>query len=320
MVWLGVVLVALLSAVIIFNTSLLYPTPDTTNSAARPDPFPLSVFPREEVIIVDERLESFVNTELAEAANTAPRLSWLGRVFGSLATRPWYQNLASPSSRTLIIWAGDRHEEVAGNFAAILGWDDAETEQFIDAITTQPPLLPEGTFQPGRYVVPTGADPHLVARAVTERFDQVVLSRYPDSHQATIALADTLIIAALLEREAYTFADMRIISGVIWNRLFADMRLQIDATLQYARGTDTRWWPVPQPRDKFVDSSFNTYQIYGLPPAPIANPSVAAVVAALNPEPTDCYFYFHTNNGQLHCSENYEAHVALLRQHFGQGQ
>jgi UPF0755 protein len=100
------------------------------------------------------------------------------------------------------------------------------------------------------------------------------------------------------------------------------MPLQLDATLQYVRGSnpyEARWWPVPRPRDKFLDSPFNTYKNTGLPPAPIANPSAEAVLAALNPRSTDCLFYFHADDGAYYCSKTYDEHVRKLRDVFGRG-
>jgi UPF0755 protein len=141
--------------------------------------------------------------------------------------------------------------------------------------------------------------------------------------ESQVPISDALVIASLLEREAYDFADMRYISGVIWNRLFINMPLQLDATLQYVRGSqpyETKWWPRVVPADKFIASPFNTYEEIGLPPYPIANPSLEAVVAALNPRQTDCYFYFHDQDGNFYCTPDYEAHVALLKEIYGQGQ
>ena len=83
------------------------------------------------------------------------------------------------------------------------------------------------------------------------------MSRYTDEIKLQVPLENALVIASLLEREAHDFTDMRYISGVIWNRLFIDMPLQLDATLQYARGSRTsesRWWPKIVPRDKFIES------------------------------------------------------------------
>lgn len=100
------------------------------------------------------------------------------------------------------------------------------------------------------------------------------------------------------------------------------MPLQLDATLQYAKGSrasEKEWWPVPKPADKYLKSPFNTYANKGLPPAPIANPSAASVLAALNPVPTDCYYYFHADNAEYYCSKTYEEHVRKLRAVFGRG-
>jgi UPF0755 protein len=112
---------------------------------------------------------------------------------------------------------------------------------------------------------------------------------------------------------------MAVISGILWNRLFSDMRLQADTTLQYVRGTARNgWWPVPRPRDKYLKSTYNTYLNKGLPPGPIASPSVAALYAALNPEKTDCLFFFHSK-GTFTCSVTYEEHVKKLKKIYGRG-
>ena len=114
---------------------------------------------------------------------------------------------------------------------------------------------------------------------------------------------------------------MRDISGIIWNRLFINMPLQLDASLQYAKGTDskTSWWPQVRPADKYIESDFNTYANKGLPPAPISNPSLDAIIAALNPKKTECMYYFHDQRGGFHCNETYEEHVAALKRIYGQG-
>jgi len=107
---------------------------------------------------------------------------------------------------------------------------------------------------------------------------------------------------------------------VIWNRLFIDMPLQLDASLQYAKANnpyEDNWWPAVRPEDKFIDSPFNTYQNKGLPPEPIANPSVDAIVATLNPRVTDCIYYFHSATREYYCSVTYEDHVSKLREVYG---
>ena len=83
--------------------------------------------------------------------------------------------------------------------------------------------------------------------------------------------------------------------------------------------TGAAWWPNVLPKDRFRVSPYNTYQHTGLPPTPIANPSVASVLAALNPRNTSCLFYFHDAARQFHCSDTYAEHVALLKKYFGRG-
>ncbi len=166
-----------------------------------------------------------------------------------------------------------------------------------------------------------GATPAEVAPLILDQFHTEVLSRYTTEVASVVPLHDALTIASLLEREAYDFEDMRHISGVIWNRLFIDMRLQLDATLQYAKGSKPSepWWPKVRPVDKYIASAYNTYKYEGLPPTPIANPSLEAILAALNPSETECMFYFHDKNSGFHCAKTYEEHVALLKQYYGRG-
>jgi UPF0755 protein len=117
-----------------------------------------------------------------------------------------------------------------------------------------------------------------------------------------------LIIASLIQREAAGKKDMNLVSGVIWNRIMSDMPLAIDATLQYAKGTEENWWPQPKSEDKYIDSAYNTYQNKGLPPHPIANPGLAAIDAAMNPSDTSCLYYIHDRYRRIHCSPTYEGH------------
>jgi UPF0755 protein len=267
-------------------------------------------------------LDWYISEHLSIDTNASKRHKYIDKLLAEVVKLGWYQNLASSVSRILVIYPGERKEEIASNFSSILKWSDEEKELFISYVSEAEPALSEGKFFPGRYVVPLDASPELVADLVYVNFTDEILSRYSPDVEALVPLADALTIASLLEREAYDFTDMRIISGVIWNRLFIDMPLQLDASLQYARGNsafEKKWWPVPVPKDKFIDSPFNTYQNKGLPPYPIANPSVEAVIAALNPSVTQCMFYFHGPKGAFHCTETYKEHVAKLKEIYGQG-
>jgi len=312
----------------IFNLSPIFNQPPkteipTTNAIAgdTKEPFPLGVFPEEKVII-DNNSDNDLKAVFATNHTPSRRFdSLFALIWDEITRQSWYQQLASPTSRTLVIYSGQRAEEITHSFGVILGWSQAEKDYFKEKITSSDPFLADGTFFPGKYQFPKYSSPDQVATEVISRFNREVQSRYTSEIQNIVPLSDILIIAALIEREAYDFTDMRTISGVIWNRLFIDMPLQLDATLQYAKSNPSSgtWWPQPRPADKFIDSPYNTYQNKGLPPTPIANPSIDAIIAALNPRETECLFYFHTDNGSFYCTATYEEHVALLKQHFGRG-
>lgn len=281
------------------------------------DPFPVGVDPVEKTITEQANVETYLEQYfVSDFKRTQKRITWLDKLYEKVAYLPLYQSLASPNARILVIFAGQRKEQIASNFSKLLGWSAKEKNEFLILVTSSPLALADGTFYPGRYVTTVDASPKEVAHQLQTAFTENVLDRYPDELIDSLPLEDTLIIASLIEREANAFSDMREISGVIWNRLFIDMKLQLDASLQYARGSrswEPDWWPVPVPRDKYIDSPFNTYQVTGLPPNPIANPSAAAILAALNPTQTDCLFYFHDYNGDMHCSATYEEHKEKIK-------
>ena len=291
------------------------------NEAVQIEPFPISVNPIAKRIEANTTVDQYYTDTLALSAPPTTN-SWLARLTAKLATRRWYQQLASPVSRIFVIWPGERKEEVTKHVAGILGWNATETAAFVTAVTELPPTFPDGTFYPGQYVTHRKATPEEIATLINERFTTAITDRYNDELEAIVPLEDAIIIASLLEREASDFENMREVAGVIWNRQFIDMPLQLDATLQYARGSnpaEPAWWPAIRPSDKYVDSPYNTYTHTGLPPTPIANVSVEAVLAALNPIATDCLFYFHDSKRNYYCSATYEEHVAKLKQIYGQG-
>lgn len=284
-----------------------------------PPPFPIGVDPAREHITENPVVDDYVERQLTSNHVAPAGKSWFNDLLAVLTQFEWYQNLASPSTRTLVVRPGERMEEVTQNFGSILGWTRAERNEFRALVASSTPKLDEGKMYAATYVIPKGTGPEFVATLVNERFNSEVLARYTPEIEAQVPIEDALIIASMIQREAYDFTDMRYIAGVIWNRLFIDMPLQLDATLQYAKGSklDQPWWPKVIPDDKFIKSPYNTYQNTGLPPGPIANPSVDAIVAALNPRVTDCMYYFHDSRGGFHCSATYEEHVAGIRKYYG---
>jgi UPF0755 protein len=215
----------------------------------------------------------------------------------------FYVNLANPSMRIVRVEEGLRKEEVAKVVADKLDWSAQDKEDFINSTNV------EGHYFPKTYLIYKDANPFAVTTTMTDEFaKQVSKVKKPISKQ--VINEDTALkIASIIQREAAGKGDMNLISGIIWNRIFNGMKLQIDATLQYAKGSEQEgWWEEVTPADKKIKSSYNTYLYAGLPPGAIANPGLAAISAAFNPQKTSCLFYLHDKNRKIHCAKTYEEH------------
>lgn len=289
--------------------------------------FPVTVDPAHKLIVEN----SDVNTYLASPESPLSAAAVGGGnilkkffiwIANAIASAPWYQSLAGADGKFVTITAGMRKEQVVSAFATALHWTKSEKTAFTTPDPTLNLPLTEGSYAPGTYFLPALATPADAQALINGRFIHDVLSHYGTTTMETVPLDQALNVAALIQRETISTDDMRLISGIIWNRIFANMDLQIDATLQYAKAnkpSTTVWWPKVASADKYIKSPYNTYQHAGLPPTPIANPSVAAIVAALNPIKTSCLFYFNDKDGVFHCSDTYAEHVTLLKQFYGKG-
>lgn len=293
-----------------------------------PDQFPISVDPYNKLIVENAEANAFFaspQSPFQAAAGNAG--GFFSRAFEWIATAiadaPWYRSIAAVDApRFVTIAAGLRKEQVASMFAKELDWNTKQQKEFLTATSSSSLPLVEGSFSPGTYAVYAGMTPLEAQALVNERFTNDILSHYGPTIAEHVPLAQALIIASLIQRETIGTSDMRLVSGVIWNRLFINMNLQLDATLQYAKANQKSaksWWPKVVPADAYLRSAHNTYLHGGLPPTPIANPSVAAVIAALNPEKTPCLFYFNDPKGNILCTNSYKEHVALLKKVYGRG-
>lgn len=234
----------------------------------------------------------------------------------------FYSNLANPYMRFVNIQPGQRREQIAETFKKVLGWNEADVKSFLESgpkDNRDDRGTLDGYYLPGTYWVRLGATGSEVARQMLDNFNSKVGAQVLSQGEKKqlnsqvysnnkVNLDTAVRIASIIQREAAGKRDMNLISGVIWNRLFKGMSLDMDATLQYAKGTSTNWWPQVHGKDKNIDSPFNTYQNKGLPPIAISNPSIDAIKAAMNPTKTSCLFYLHDDNRQIHCTKTYAEH------------
>jgi uncharacterized YceG family protein len=293
-------------------------TPELVNSVAVAT-FPVSVDPATKSIVDNPKADQIFKstTSLTASADTVSNIiSWFASLLDNTSL---YQSLAAADGHLIRIGPGYRKEQVVAELTQALGWNAKQQQEFLADASAQTGLT-DGMFAPGSYVVDNSMTPSNVAAIMSLQFDKTILLHYSTTTASQVPLGEALTVASLIEREAKGPEDMRQISGIIWNRLFDNMNLQIDATLQYAKGEkDGQWWGPVVPKDKYIVSAYNTYMNNGLPPGPIASPSLAAVLAALNPVSTKCLFYFHDQYGNFHCSDTYAEHVALLKKYYGQG-
>lgn len=136
-----------------------------------------------------------------------------------------------------------------------------------------------------------------------------------DTHKLTAKdLQDASIIASMVEREVLFDAEARTVAGVIHNRLFSDMLLQIDATVVYAWRLKGRKLTRVLNKDLEIDSPYNTYKNIGLPPRPICVPGSEAWGAALEPESNDYYYYVAGKSGYHYFAKTYKEHLQNIKQ------
>ncbi len=220
---------------------------------------------------------------------------------------------------------GWRIEEIAENVAGS-GLSIAK-EAFIDAAyhpnTGQLAILSgldvrslEGFLYPGEYVFPLEAQADNVLNRFLEAFDQNVTEEILEGFKRQgLSLVDGLTLASIVEREAVIDEEKPLIASVFLNRLSQGMRLETDPTIQYAIGyqsANQTWWKSPlEGADLSVDSLYNTYKVFGLPPTPICNPGMSSLMAVAFPAETP-YFYFRAacdGSGQHRFAITYEEHL-----------
>ncbi len=119
---------------------------------------------------------------------------------------------------------------------------------------------------------------------------------------------DIIIMASMLEKEVRTEEEMKIASGLFWDRIEVGQALQSCATLAFILGVNKAQYSY---EDTQIESPYNTYQHPGLPPGPVSNPGLRAIKAAIYPTETDYnYFLSRPDTGETIFSVTLEEHNA----------
>ena len=146
----------------------------------------------------------------------------------------------------------------------------------------------EGYLFPDTYIVRKNVSSEEIIIMMLNRFEDI-LSRYASYIQSSkYTIHDLITIASIVEQEAKVDEERAIIAGVIYNRLDADMRLQMCSSVQYSLNKRKTSLTL---QDLEKDGPYNTYLYTGLPIGPISNPGEACIKAAVMPTYHD-YYYF----------------------------
>ncbi len=119
---------------------------------------------------------------------------------------------------------------------------------------------------------------------------------------------EVVTMASLLEAEARSDGERRLAADVLWRRLAIGMGLQLDSTVNYITGRNK---PAISLAEKEIDSLYNTYKYRGLPPGPINNPGMSAILAAIYPEKNDYWFFLADKEGKVHFAKTLDEHNEL---------
>ncbi|MFA6340792.1 MAG: endolytic transglycosylase MltG [Candidatus Paceibacterota bacterium] len=221
-----------------------------------------------------------------------------------------------PYMKWVTIPEGLRKEEIADILSDALLWDSEKKNEWIEYTGTDPNYF-EGVYFPETYLIPLDESPKDVVKRMQAKFEEKFLSYGKEAQRQNIKWTTLMKIASIVQREAASKDDMPIISGILWNRLLDNMKLEVDATVQYARGETAKGWWAPATADDIrnIDSPYNTYKYAGLPPHPISNPGIDAISAVLYPEKTDCLYYIHGKDKVIHCAKTYEEHRENIKKY-----
>lgn len=206
-----------------------------------------------------------------------------------------------PSELWVTIPEGTRREEIVLKFATTLNKDQKFIDDFMNLTDGK-----EGYLFPDTYLFPKSATVTQIVNKLETTFDAKVKN----------ATKEQIIMASLLERETFADSEKPIVAGILFKRLDSNWPLQVDATLQYAKDSSkfktvslaNKYWEPIYSNDKEIDSPFNTYKNLGLPPAPISNPGLSTIEAAINPEDSDYWYYIHDNSGKIHFARDLSEH------------
>ena len=175
----------------------------------------------------------------------------------------------------------------------------------------------EGWFAPDTYYYGEGTTDKKVLTDLYKRQQQALTkaweNRAPNLPYQTPY--EALVMASIIEKETSVAAERPLVSAVFNNRLNKSMRMQTDPTIIYGMGS--RYEGNIRRKDIDEKTGYNTYQIDGLPPTPIALPSAASIEATLHPADSAALYFVATGNGGHKFTNSLAEHNQAVKEYLG---
>lgn len=182
--------------------------------------------------------------------------------------------------------------------------------QSVDAFASVPPGVNlEGYLRPDTFRIFASASiGDIVDKLVQARADQFTDQMLADIEKQGKTVHEIITMASIIEREVRTPEDRRLVSDLFWRRKSIGMALQADSTVHYVVGTDNSVFTSVH--DRAVDSLWNTYKYPELPPGPISNPSLDAIMSAIYPTANDAWYFLTTlDTGEVKYAQTLDEHI-----------
>ncbi len=171
----------------------------------------------------------------------------------------------------------------------------------------------EGYIFPDTYRFYKNSKPEDVILRMKDHFNKKFT---PELLEETIkekhTLNELVTMASILEEEVKSTEDRKIVAGILWKRLALGMGLNVDSALTYVLGKSSAELTES---DLKLKSPYNTYTNRGLPPTPISNPGMDALLAALRPTATKYFYYLSGKDGTTRYAVTLEEHALNRRKY-----
>jgi len=187
----------------------------------------------------------------------------------------------------------------------------SKDKEFLKTLNIDSPSL-EGYLYPATYSIPKGMDIEEIISIMVKKFWSIYDEKLQEkTKKMGWTVNQVVTLASIIEKEAKLEEEKPLISAVYHNRLKIGMPLQADPTAIYGI---KRYKEGVTKKDLLNRTPYNTYIIKGLPPGPIASPSLSSINAALNPAKVPYLYFVAKGDGSHEFSANYNHHLSAINE------